>query len=128
VIGVHLNLLPGGRQATEPTALALFPARPQLPPRHEAERTENLVRWTEFDRDGTSRGWRSPTPLVGDVRAFLRELREKGVRPAVRGALCRERICRGQRIRLRASSEVKSGVDSTSAVRPRPICHDEENR
>ncbi|GGW82340.1 hypothetical protein GCM10010320_75300 [Streptomyces caelestis] len=43
-------------------------------------------------------------------------------------ALCPERICRGQRNGLWASSEVKSGVDGTSAAGPRPFCHDEENR
>ncbi len=38
--------------STAPTALAVFPAELQLPLRHRAERTENLVRWTEFDRGG----------------------------------------------------------------------------
>ncbi|MFG2788035.1 epoxide hydrolase family protein [Streptomyces sp. NPDC048419] len=72
-----------GRQAlpTEPsaapTALAVFPAEPQLPLRHKAERTENLVRWTEFDRGGHFAAMEEPDLLVGDVRAFFRQLRKK---------------------------------------------------
>ncbi|MFF5979025.1 epoxide hydrolase family protein [Streptomyces olindensis] len=64
--------------STVPTALALFPAEPQLPLRHRAERTENLVRWTEFDRGGHFAAMEEPDLLVGDVRAFFRQLREKG--------------------------------------------------
>ncbi|MEV5900670.1 hypothetical protein [Streptomyces sp. NPDC052127] len=46
--------------------------------RHKAERTENLVRWTEFDRGGHFAALEEPDPLVGDVRAFFRQLRGKG--------------------------------------------------
>lgn len=59
-----------------PTALALFPAEPQIPLRHKAERTENLVRWTEFDRGGHFAAMEEPDLLVADVRAFFRQLRE----------------------------------------------------
>ncbi|MFF4833792.1 epoxide hydrolase family protein [Streptomyces sp. NPDC001315] len=65
--------------STVPTALALFPAEPQVPLRHKAERSENIVRWTEFDRGGHFAAMEEPDLLVGDVRAFFRELREKGV-------------------------------------------------
>ena len=61
-----------------PTALALFPAELQVPLRHKAERTENIVRWTEFDRGGHFAAMEEPDLLVGDVRAFFRQLREKG--------------------------------------------------
>lgn len=64
--------------STVPTALALFPAEPQIPLRRKAERTENLVRWTEFDRGGHFAALEEPDLLVGDVRAFFRQLREKG--------------------------------------------------
>ncbi|MEV5875251.1 epoxide hydrolase family protein [Streptomyces sp. NPDC052101] len=73
----------GGRTArpaepsTAPTALAVFPADPQIPLRHKAERTENLVRWTEFDRGGHFAAMEEPDLLIGDVRAFFRGLREK---------------------------------------------------
>ncbi|MFI6035926.1 epoxide hydrolase family protein [Streptomyces sp. NPDC051315] len=62
-----------------PTALALFPAELQIPLRRNAERTENLVRWTEFDRGGHFAAMEEPDLLVGDVRAFFRELRKKGI-------------------------------------------------
>ncbi|MGY4962219.1 epoxide hydrolase family protein [Streptomyces sp. 900105245] len=58
-----------------PTALALFPAEPQVALRHKAERTENLVRWTEFDRGGHFAAMEEPDLLAGDVRAFFRQLR-----------------------------------------------------
>ncbi|MFE6521936.1 epoxide hydrolase family protein [Streptomyces sp. NPDC057794] len=61
--------------SSAPTALALFPAELQLPLRHKAERTENLVRWTEFDRGGHFAAMEEPDLLVGDVRAFFRQLR-----------------------------------------------------
>ncbi|MEU9659225.1 epoxide hydrolase family protein [Streptomyces chartreusis] len=62
--------------STAPTALALFPAEPQIPLRHKARRTENLVRWTEFDRGGHFAAMEEPDLLVDDVRAFFRQLRE----------------------------------------------------
>ncbi|MBZ9645888.1 epoxide hydrolase family protein [Streptomyces sp. PSKA30] len=64
--------------STAPTALALFPAEPQIPLRHKADRTENIVRWTEFDRGGHFAAMEEPDLLVEDVRAFFRQLREKG--------------------------------------------------
>ncbi|MFJ9349932.1 epoxide hydrolase family protein [Streptomyces sp. NPDC101237] len=68
------------RPSTAPTALALFPAEPHRPLRHKADRTENIVRWTEFDRGGHFPAMEEPDLLVGDVRAFFRQLREQGVR------------------------------------------------
>ncbi|MGW5282404.1 epoxide hydrolase family protein [Streptomyces collinus] len=65
--------------STVPTALALFPAEPLIPLRHRAERTENIVRWTEFDRGGHFAALEEPDLLVADVRAFFRQLRGKGV-------------------------------------------------
>ncbi|MFJ3307114.1 epoxide hydrolase family protein [Streptomyces sp. NPDC086549] len=62
-----------------PTALALFPAEVQIPLRHHADRTENIVRWTEFDRGGHFAAMEEPDLLVGDVRAFFRQLREQGI-------------------------------------------------
>ncbi|AQS71171.1 epoxide hydrolase family protein [Streptomyces pactum] len=62
--------------STAPTALALFPGDPQIPLRHKARRTENLVRWTEFDRGGHFAAMEEPDLFTGDVRAFFRQLRE----------------------------------------------------
>ncbi|MFF3906208.1 epoxide hydrolase family protein [Streptomyces sp. NPDC001848] len=61
-----------------PTALAVFPAEIQVPLRHRAERTENIVRWTEFGRGGHFAAMEEPDLLVEDVRAFFRQLRERG--------------------------------------------------
>ncbi|MGW2420463.1 epoxide hydrolase family protein [Streptomyces sp. NPDC001709] len=63
--------------STAPTALASFPADPQIPLRHKAERTENLVRWTELDRGGHFAAMEEPDLLIDDVRAFFRDLHEK---------------------------------------------------
>lgn len=60
------------------TALALFPAEPQIPLRRKAEHTENLVCRTEFGRGGHFAALEEPDLLVGDVRAFFRQLRAKG--------------------------------------------------
>ncbi|MGP2436167.1 epoxide hydrolase family protein [Streptomyces sp. JW3] len=65
-----------GEPSTAPTAVASFAADPQIPLRHRARRTENLVRWTEFDRGGHFAALEQPELLVGDVRAFFRQLRE----------------------------------------------------
>ncbi|WP_330269004.1 epoxide hydrolase family protein [Streptomyces griseorubiginosus] len=64
--------------STVPTALALFPAEIQVPLRHKAERTENIVRWTELGRGGHFAAMEEPDLLVDDVRAFFRQLRDKG--------------------------------------------------
>ncbi|WP_093906113.1 epoxide hydrolase family protein [Streptomyces sp. cf386] len=65
------------KPSTAPTAVASFPGDPQIPLRHKAERTENIVRWTELDRGGHFAAMEEPDLLVDDVRAFFRQLREK---------------------------------------------------
>ncbi|MEX3101733.1 MULTISPECIES: epoxide hydrolase family protein [unclassified Streptomyces] len=62
--------------STAPTGLAVFPGDPQIPLRHRAARTDTVVRWTEFDRGGHFAAMEEPDLLVGDVRAFFRQLRE----------------------------------------------------
>ena len=58
-----------------PTAVACFPAENFLVLRHIAERSNNIVRWTEFDRGGHFAAMEEPDLLTGDVRAFFGELR-----------------------------------------------------
>ena len=58
-----------------PTALACFPQENFIVLRHIAERTNNLVRWTEFDRGGHFAAMEAPDSLVGDIQAFFRQLR-----------------------------------------------------
>ena len=59
-----------------PTGLACFPAENFIVLRHLAERSTNLVRWTEFERGGHFAAMEVPELLVEDVRAFFRQLRE----------------------------------------------------
>ncbi|MFD4408264.1 epoxide hydrolase family protein [Streptomyces sp. NPDC058467] len=64
--------------STTPTALAVFPRENFVALRHVAERTDNIVRWTEFDRGGHFAAMEEPDLLIADVRAFFRELRAAG--------------------------------------------------
>ncbi|SEM24448.1 epoxide hydrolase family protein [Streptacidiphilus jiangxiensis] len=58
-----------------PTAYAAFPQENFVVLRHIAERSNTIVRWTEFDRGGHFAALEQPDLLVGDIRAFFRELR-----------------------------------------------------
>ncbi|RSD25801.1 epoxide hydrolase family protein [Amycolatopsis eburnea] len=60
---------------TVPTAVAVFPDDIGLPIRELAERTDKIVRWTEFPRGGHFAGLEEPDALIGDVRAFFSSLR-----------------------------------------------------
>ncbi|MFF3019916.1 epoxide hydrolase family protein [Streptomyces sp. NPDC057939] len=61
-----------------PTALADFPRDNFVPLRHVAARTDSVVRWTSYDRGGHFPAMEVPELLVGDVRAFFRELTASG--------------------------------------------------
>lgn len=54
--------------------MAVFPHEAALPVRALAERTDKIVRWTEFERGGHFAALEQPDLLVSDVRAFFREL------------------------------------------------------
>ncbi|WP_435972109.1 epoxide hydrolase family protein [Streptomyces sp. Qhu_M48] len=69
--------LPPEASAT-PTALADFPRDNFIPLRHIAARTDSLVRWTSYDRGGHFPALEVPDLLVGDIRAFFRELGTSG--------------------------------------------------
>ncbi|WP_413804508.1 epoxide hydrolase family protein [Streptomyces sp. OE57] len=58
-----------------PTGLASFPADTSVPVRHLAERTDNIVHWTEFPRGGHFPGLEVPDLLLTDIQSFLRNLR-----------------------------------------------------
>ncbi len=60
--------------STTPTAVAVFPHDTFMPLRHVAERTNAIVRWTEYDRGGHFAAMEQPDLLVADIRAFFREL------------------------------------------------------
>jgi pimeloyl-ACP methyl ester carboxylesterase len=58
-----------------PTALAVFPHDLTRPPRSWAERTYNVVRFTEMPRGGHFAPHEEPDLLAVDLREFLRPLR-----------------------------------------------------
>ena len=60
-----------------PTALASFPSENFIVLRHIAERSNNIVRWTDFDRGGHFAAMEQPELLVDDIRAFFRTLRRR---------------------------------------------------
>ncbi|WP_033292145.1 epoxide hydrolase family protein [Amycolatopsis jejuensis] len=57
--------------STVPTGVAVFPGDMGLPLRHLAERTDRIVRWTEFPRGGHFPALEEPDLLIGDLRAFF---------------------------------------------------------
>jgi epoxide hydrolase len=59
-----------------PTALADFPYDNFIPLRWVAERTNNIVRWTSYDRGGHFPAMEQPELLIGDIRAFFHDLRK----------------------------------------------------
>jgi pimeloyl-ACP methyl ester carboxylesterase len=65
-----------GQQATRsevPSGVAVFPGDFGI--RSIAERDDNVVHWSEFDRGGHFAAMEVPDLLVGDVRTFFRGLR-----------------------------------------------------
>jgi pimeloyl-ACP methyl ester carboxylesterase len=62
-------------KSTVPTGVAVFPKDTGIPVRHLAERTDNVVHWTNLDRGGHFPGLEVPDLLIGDLRAFFRLVR-----------------------------------------------------
>jgi len=63
-----------------PVGVAVFPQDLALPIRRLAEPGfPNIVHWSEFDRGGHFPAMEQPELFVGDLRAFLRTLRELGL-------------------------------------------------
>jgi epoxide hydrolase len=61
---------------TTPVGVAVFPADAVRPVRQLADRVvPTLTHWTEFDRGGHFAAMEQPDLLVGDIRAFCRQLR-----------------------------------------------------
>lgn len=60
--------------SSTPTGIALFPKEIGAPVRSLAERTDAIVRWTEFPRGGHFPAMEQPEPLADDIRAFFDEL------------------------------------------------------
>ena len=62
--------------SSTPTGLAVFPHEISLPVRHLAERGNNIVQWSEFDRGGHFAAMEEPDLLVADVRKLFARLRQ----------------------------------------------------
>ncbi len=60
---------------TVPTGVAVFPYDIGPAIRRYAEKDNNIVRWTEFDRGGHFAAMEAPDLLVQDVRAFFQQVR-----------------------------------------------------
>lgn len=63
------------RASATPTAVAVFPHDLSHPVRSVAEKSDTIVRWTQFDRGGHFAAMEAPDLLVDDIRAFFRTLR-----------------------------------------------------
>lgn len=59
----------------KPIAAAVFPVDLiPWPPRSQAEKSLNIVRWTEFKRGGHFAAMERPDELIGDIRAFAKQI------------------------------------------------------
>lgn len=66
----------GGAEASKaPTGVAVFPREIAPSIRRIAERTNNIVHWSEFDQGGHFAAMEMPAELVDDIRSFARPLR-----------------------------------------------------
>ncbi|HEV2413430.1 MAG TPA: epoxide hydrolase [Candidatus Dormibacteraeota bacterium] len=61
--------------STVPAGVAQFPYEIFPPIRRFAERSNNIVHWSEFDRGGHFAAMEQPDLLIGDIRAFYQALR-----------------------------------------------------
>ena len=62
-------------EVTIPVGIAVFPHDIAQPVRFLAEKTNNIVHWSEFDRGGHFAAMEEPDLLIGDVRKFFSTLR-----------------------------------------------------
>ncbi|MFF0311742.1 epoxide hydrolase family protein [Streptosporangium sp. NPDC004379] len=71
----HSTRPPRTGPLTTPTGVAVFAADLARPVRRLAERNDNIVHWSEFDRGGHFAAMEEPDLFVDDVRAFFRLFR-----------------------------------------------------
>ena len=65
-----------GERVLPPAGFAIFPADIDHPPREWAERSYDVVRWTEMPRGGHFASAEEPELLAEEIRSFFRPLRE----------------------------------------------------
>jgi microsomal epoxide hydrolase len=58
-----------------PTGCAIFPKEVMRPPRRWAEAQYDVRRWTRMPAGGHFAALEEPEALVGEIRAFFRDLR-----------------------------------------------------
>ena len=68
------GVLDGLQKGVVPHGVAVFPKDVLAPVRRFAERDNNIVRWTEYERGGTFPAMEQPASYVADVRAFFGSL------------------------------------------------------
>jgi microsomal epoxide hydrolase len=67
--------VPPGARVEKPVAIAAFPVDLiPFPPRSQAQKSLNIVRWTEFPEGGHFAALERPQDMIGDIRAFARAL------------------------------------------------------
>jgi epoxide hydrolase len=66
---------PNPETSRTPTGVAVFPKEIAPSIRFIAERTNNIVHWSEFDHGGHFAAMEVPDLLVGDIRSFARQFR-----------------------------------------------------
>ncbi|GAA0845435.1 MULTISPECIES: epoxide hydrolase family protein [Streptosporangium] len=71
----HPSRPPRTGPSATPTAVAVFAADVARPVRRLAERDNNIVHWSEFDRGGHFAAMEEPDLFTDDVRAFFRRFR-----------------------------------------------------
>ncbi|MEU4340768.1 hypothetical protein AB0H00_05755 [Nocardia sp. NPDC023852] len=67
-----------------PVAVAVLPHDIGVPVRRIAEQNHNIVRWTEFERDGHFAAMEEPDLIIDDLRAAFRDYRKESTVPTVR--------------------------------------------
>jgi pimeloyl-ACP methyl ester carboxylesterase len=71
--GAHTNAWGQAERSPTPTGVAAFAEDISI--RRYAERGNNIVHWSDFDRGGHFAAMEAPDLLVGDVRKFFRRMR-----------------------------------------------------
>lgn len=70
---------PAGTRIDVPTAVAAFPDPVFVPPpRSFAEKTYNVVQWTDMPRGDHSAAWEQPDLLLADLRSFIATVKRDG--------------------------------------------------
>ena len=65
-----------GEKITVPTGVAMFPGEKDLiVPKHFADRTYNIIHWTDMPSGGHFAAIEEPDLLVNDLRKFARNFR-----------------------------------------------------